>query len=74
MWKGNYMINPPLDVLMKKVDCKYTLAVFAAKRAREIQHGDSALIENKSKKTVTVALEEIAQGKISYQRINNDVE
>jgi DNA-directed RNA polymerase subunit omega len=68
------MINPPLDVLMKKVDCKYTLAVFAAKRAREIKHGDSALIENKSKKTVTVALEEIAQGKISYQRINNDVE
>lgn len=62
------MIYPPLDVLLKKVDCKYTLAVFAAKRAREITNGENALIESKSNKPVTVALEEIAQGKIIYQR------
>lgn len=62
------MINPPLDLLLKKVDCKYTLAVFAAKRAREITNGESALIESKSNKPVTVALEEIARGKIVYQR------
>ncbi|MDR3565959.1 MAG: DNA-directed RNA polymerase subunit omega [Negativicutes bacterium] len=63
------MINPPLDVLMEKVDCKYTLVVFAAKRAREILSGDGPLVECKSNKPVTVALEEIAQGKIVYQRI-----
>lgn len=62
------MINPSLDILMQKVDCKYTLAVFAAKRAREIIEGKSVLIENKSTKSVTIALEEIAQGKIGYQQ------
>lgn len=62
------MINPPLDLLLKKVDCKYTLAVLTAKRAREIMNGEAALIESKSNKPVTIALEEIAHGKIIYQR------
>lgn len=62
------MIHPSLDVLVKKVDSKYTLVVLAAKRAREIMSGDSALVESKSNKPVTVALEEIAQGKIVYER------
>jgi DNA-directed RNA polymerase subunit omega len=62
------MVNPPLDILLKKVDCKYTLAVFAAKRAREIMNGDSPLVESASNKPVTIALEEIAQGKIGYLR------
>ncbi|MBP2655758.1 MAG: rpoZ 1 [Firmicutes bacterium] len=67
------MINPPLDSLLEKVDCKYTLAVFAAKRAREILCGESALVESKSNKPVTVALEEIAKGKIGYQRTKSGV-
>ncbi len=67
------MINPAVDLLLKKVDCKYTLAVFAAKRAREITNGESALIESKSNKPVTIALEEIAQGKIVYQRTKTGI-
>lgn len=67
------MINPSLDVLLKKVDCKYTLVVCAAKRAREILSGACPLIESDSKKPVTVALEEIAQGKISYQRTKTGI-
>lgn len=67
------MINPPLDLLLKKVDCKYTLVLFAAKRAREITNGESALIESKSNKPVTIALEEIAQGKIIYQRTKSGI-
>ncbi|MDR3588763.1 MAG: DNA-directed RNA polymerase subunit omega [Negativicutes bacterium] len=62
------MINPSLDVLLEKVDCKYTLVVFAAKRAREIMSGDRPLVESSSNKPVTIALEEIAQGKLGYQR------
>lgn len=65
------MIFPSLDVLLEKVDCKYTLAIFAAKRAREIMCGDSPLIESHSDKPVTIALEEIVQGKITYQRTKN---
>lgn len=62
------MINPPLDELLKKADSKYTLAVFAAKRARGILGGEAAMVASSSNKPVTVALEEIAQGKIVYRR------
>lgn len=62
------MIRPSLDVLVSKVDSKYTLVVLAAKRAREIMNGDSPLAESKSNKPVTLALEEVAQNKISYER------
>lgn len=62
------MINPPMDDLLKKVDSKYTLAVFAAKRAREIISGEAALVESGSNKAVTIALEEILRSKLFYQR------
>ncbi|EGO63243.1 DNA-directed RNA polymerase subunit omega [Acetonema longum] len=62
------MIRPSLDVLVSKVDSKYTLVVLAAKRAREVMNGDSPLAESKSNKPVTLALEEVAQNKISYER------
>lgn len=67
------MINPPLDVLLRKVDCKYTLAVLAAKRARGITDGDRPLVESHSNKPVTIALEEIAGGKIGYERIKTGI-
>lgn len=62
------MIQPSLDVLVKKVDSKYTLVVAAAKRAREIMDGDPPMVEIHSNKPVTVALQEIADGKLGYER------
>jgi len=62
------VIQPSLDVLVKKVDSKYTLVVAAAKRAREIMDGDSPMVEIRSNKPVTVALQEIADGKLGYER------
>ena len=62
------MINPPLEVLLNKVDDKYTLCVVAAKRAREILNSGEVLIDGKIQKPVSVALAEIASGKITYQR------
>lgn len=62
------MIQPSLDVLVKKVDSKYTLVVAAAKRAREIMDGDPPMVDIRSSKPVTVALQEIAEGKLSYER------
>jgi DNA-directed RNA polymerase, omega subunit len=67
------MINPALDVLLQKVDCKYTLVGFAAKRARGIINGERILVETQSNKPVTIALEEIAQGKLVYQRIASGI-
>ncbi|CQR74586.1 DNA-directed RNA polymerase subunit omega [Sporomusa ovata DSM 2662] len=67
------MINPSLDSLVKKVDSKYTLVVLAAKRAREIMDGQQPLIECKSNKPVTIALEEVAQGEMSYERTKTGI-
>lgn len=62
------MIHPSLEVLVDKVDSKYTLVVLAAKRARELMNGEAATVDSRSNKRVTVALEEVAQGKIVYER------
>ena len=62
------MVNPSTDTLMKKVDSRYGLVVLATKRARQLLDG-AELKETKahSTKNVTNALEEIAEGKISYE-------
>ncbi len=62
------MKQPSLDVLMKKVDSKYTLVVAAAKRARELTEGEEKTVGTESYKPVTIALEEIAQNKVGYER------
>ncbi len=63
------MIYPSLDHLLKKVDSKYTLVVLTARRAREIVGGDAPMVTCKSNKAVTVALQEIGEGKITYERV-----
>ena len=67
------MINPSIDTLVTKVDSKYTLVVLAAKRAREIMDGSVTTVDSKSHKQVTLALEEIAQGKITYERTKSGI-
>lgn len=62
------MIEPSLDKLLELVDSKYTLVVLAAKRARELVEQESPVTGSKAGKPVTVALKEIASGRISYER------
>jgi len=67
------MINPSIDTLVTKVDSKYTLVVLAAKRAREIMDGSAPTVESKSSKQVTIALEEVAQDHITYERTKSGI-
>lgn len=62
------MIYPSIDKLMEKMDSKCTLVIAAAKRARMLNENAPKLVETNSKKDVSVALEEIAAGKIGYER------
>ena len=62
------MIDPPIGELLKKVDCRYTLAVEASKRARELIAGAMPLIDTKETKPLTIAIEEINRGLITYSR------
>ena len=69
------MSYPSIDSLVKKVDNKYTLVTLAAMRARELKDGAAPLVEGaEGKKTVSIALQEIDDGKITYadaSRIRN---
>ncbi len=49
-------------------DSRYTLVMLAAKRSREIVDGAEPLIETESSKPVSIAIEEIVEGKITYHR------
>ena len=62
------MTEPPIGELLEKVDCRYTLAVEASKRARELIGGSLPLIETKETKPLTIAIEEINRRLITYTR------
>ena len=76
------VIEPEIDNLLATVDSKYTLCIISAKRARQINdmlHGvrDQALLTMQapqiaqitSTKPLTLALDEIADGDVSYERV-----
>lgn len=62
------MIEPPLDQLLSQVDSRYSLVVAAAKRAREIMSQENMRQEEKAMKSVSIALEEIGNGKVKCVR------
>jgi len=62
--------QPSIDLLMKKTDSKYALVVLAAKRARLLTDGAQPLVELgplQSLKPVSIALDEIAAGNITFE-------
>ena len=61
------LIKPTLESLMKRVGSKYTLVTLAAKRARQLTDGDKPLVDVDTTKVVSIAMEEIDQGKITYE-------
>ena len=67
------MIHKELNNLLENVDCRYTLVVKTAKRARQIIDGAQPLTENVEKNPVSQAVEEIEQNKISYIRSTDSV-
>ena len=52
-------------------DSRYTLVMLTSKRARRIIEGESLLVETNSKKPVSIALEEVLDGKVTYKRPDN---
>lgn len=67
------MISPSIDVLLKKIDSKYTLVIMAAKRARQLKDGSKPTSQIVSNKEVTIALKEIEKGNIIYERIRDGI-
>jgi DNA-directed RNA polymerase subunit omega len=57
------------DVESSYLQSKYTLVSVAAKRARQLLDGSPARVETLSEKPVTIALEELSQGKLYFERV-----
>lgn len=60
--------KPLLDTLLPKVDAKYTLITIAAKRARQITDEQSEDLKSGKINPVSLALQEIANGEIAWER------
>ncbi len=72
------MMFPPVEDLLDKVDSKFTLVALAARRGRQINSYYNGLgsegigtivppqVSSTSRKSLSIALEEIAAGKIQY--------
>ena len=74
------MMDPPIEALLDRVDSKYTLVSLAAKRGREVNSYFNQLgeglgsivppqVTSISRKPLSIALDEVAAGKITYHRI-----
>jgi DNA-directed RNA polymerase subunit omega len=78
-------MEPRIETLMGKVDSKFTLVTLAAMRAREINDYYNQLgeglgrivppqVTSVSRKPLSIALEEVAAGKIVYERFDPEAE
>lgn len=59
------MLYPPVAELLKHVDSRYLLVNVVAHRARQIAYEAEVLQEDLDEKPVTLAIQEVADGKLS---------
>ena len=64
---NNSMINPSIMDLLKKVDDRYSLVIVTSKRARQLIDGREPLVVTKSKKPLTIAINEVNAGEVGYE-------
>ena len=80
VWRNDTMMNPALEELLGRVDSKFTLVTLASRRARQVNayfnqlgEGLGAIvppqIASTARKPLSIAFEEIAADKITYERI-----
>jgi DNA-directed RNA polymerase subunit omega len=79
------MMEPPVEDLLDRVDSKFTLVSLAAMRGRQINSYFNQLgeglgsivppqVTSISRKPLSISLEEIAAGKITFSRVDPDAE
>ena len=67
------MINPSVYKLKKITGDRYSLVVITSKRAREIIDGDEPLVNIKSNKALTIAINEVNEGKIEFEKVEEGI-
>lgn len=67
------MINPSVVDLKKRTGDRYSLVVITSKRAREIIDGDEPLVDIKSNKALTIAINEVNEGKVEFEKVEEGI-
>ena len=63
------MVKPTTAELLEKTqDNKFRLVIATAKRARQIAQGSEKLVETEDEAPVTVAADELADGKVQIEK------
>ena len=58
------MIDPPIDKLIKKAECRYALVSGVAKRARQLDSQSPEVLKESGMKSISYAAKEIYDDKI----------
>jgi DNA-directed RNA polymerase subunit omega len=58
------MVKPTVSELLTKVDNRFRLVIATSKRARQIATGSEILTDEDDESPVTLAADEIAEGKV----------
>ena len=61
------IVKPTVTDLLKIVDNRYMLITATAKRARQIAAGSTPLVQIEDKSPVTIAANEIGEGKVKIE-------
>ncbi len=61
------IVEPSVSQLLEKAENRYSLVIATARRARQIAVGAEPKISENGEKPVTVAAEEIAEGKVKIE-------
>lgn len=58
------IVKPSIVELLEKIENRYALVVATSKRARQISMGDAVMTKVDERSPVTLAANEIAEGKV----------
>lgn len=66
------MVKPTVNELLEKAENRYALVIATSKRARQLATGTEPLTNKKEESVVTLAADEIAEGKVKIIEENSD--
>lgn len=58
------MVKPSVNELLEKAENRYALVIATSKRARQLSIGEKPLTDKKEESMVTLAADEISEGKV----------
>ena len=62
------MVQPTVNELLEKVENRYALVIATSRRARQLANGEPVLTNKSEASVVTLAADEIAEGKIYIRK------